>query len=115
MKQLRATLVVGDVGSKSCSQQLCASNQKRQVESAFHSHGGLAEGKGRKGGLSFPRGLDSKESAHSAGDLGSIPGLGGSPGGGLGNPLQYSCLENPHVAWQATVQRVAKSWTQLRD
>ena len=42
--------------------------------------------------------------------MGSIPGLGRSPGGGNGNPLQYSCLENPmdKVAWQATVHRVAK-------
>ena len=38
----------------------------------------------------------SKESAYKAGDLGSIPGLGRSPGGGHGNPLQYSCLENSH-------------------
>ena len=37
-----------------------------------------------------------KESECNAGDLGSIPGLGSSPGGGQGNPLQYSCLENPH-------------------
>ena len=37
-----------------------------------------------------------KESACNVGDLGSIPGLGRSPGGGHGNPLQYSCLENPH-------------------
>ena len=37
-----------------------------------------------------------KESACNAGDLGLIPGLGRSPGGGHGNPLQYSCLENPH-------------------
>ena len=37
-----------------------------------------------------------KKSACNAGDLGLIPGLGKSPGGGLGNPLQYSCLENPH-------------------
>ena len=44
----------------------------------------------------FPGGSDSKESACNAGDLGSIPGLGRSPGGGYGNPLQYSCLENPH-------------------
>ena len=36
------------------------------------------------------------KSACNAGDLGSIPGLGGSPGGGHGNPLQYFCLENPH-------------------
>ena len=41
-------------------------------------------------------GSDGKESTCNAGDLGSIPGLGRSPGGGHGNPLQYSCLENPH-------------------
>ena len=46
--------------------------------------------------MGFPGGLDSKESTCSAGDLGSIPGLGRSPGGGHGNPLQYSYLENPH-------------------
>ena len=46
--------------------------------------------------LSFPGGSDSKESACNEGDLGSIPGSGRSPGGGHGNPLQYSCLENPH-------------------
>ena len=44
----------------------------------------------------FPGGLGGKESSCNAGDLGSIPGLGGSPGGGHGNPLQYSYLENPH-------------------
>ena len=44
----------------------------------------------------FPDGSDGKESACNAGDLGLIPGLGRSPGGGHGNPLQYSCLENPH-------------------
>ena len=45
-----------------------------------------------------------------AGDVGSIPGLGGSPGGGNGNPLQCPCLENPidRGAWWATVQRVSK-------
>ena len=43
-----------------------------------------------------PGGSDSKESACHTGDLGSIPGLGRSPGGGHGNPLQYSCLDNPH-------------------
>ena len=46
--------------------------------------------------MGFPDGSDGKESADSAGDLGSIPGLGRSSGGGHGNPLQYSCLENPH-------------------
>ena len=46
--------------------------------------------------LGFLGGSDGKESACNAGDLGSIPGLGRSPGGGHGNPLQYSGLENPH-------------------
>ena len=48
-------------------------------------------------------------------DMGSIPGLGRSPGGGYGNPLQNSCLENPkdRGAWQATVHTVAKSQTEL--
>ena len=50
-------------------------------------------------------------------DMGSIPGSGGSPGGGNGNPLQCSCLENPmdRGAWQATVHRVTKSQTQLKQ
>ena len=46
--------------------------------------------------MGLPYGSDSKESACNAGGLGSIPGLGRSPGGGHGNPFQYSCLENPH-------------------
>ena len=45
--------------------------------------------------LGFPGGSDGKESACNAGDVGSIPGLGGSPGGGHGNLIQYSCLDNP--------------------
>ena len=44
----------------------------------------------------FPGGSDGKESSCNAGDLDLIPGLGRSPGRGHGNPLQYSCLENPH-------------------
>ena len=46
-------------------------------------------------GLSFPGGSDGEEPGCNAGDWGSIPGLGRSPGGGNGNPLQYFCLENP--------------------
>ena len=46
--------------------------------------------------VGFPGGLDGRESTCNAGDLGLICGLGRSPGGGHGNPLQYSCLENPH-------------------
>ena len=49
-------------------------------------------------------------------DLGSIPGLGRSPGGRHGNPLQYSCLENPvdRGAWQAAIHRVAKSRARMK-
>ena len=52
----------------------------------------------------FPGGSDCKESACNVGDPGSIPGLVRSPGEGNGNPVQYSCLENPmdRGAWQAT-------------
>ena len=61
----------------------------------------------------FPGGSDSKTSAYNAGDLGSIPVSGRSPGEGNSNPLQYSCLENPmdRGAWQATVHGVAESDT----
>ena len=67
--------------------------------------------------VSFPGSSVGKESAFNAGDLGSNPGLGRSPGEGNGNPLQYSCLENPmdRGAWWAIVHRVAKSRTQLSD
>ena len=46
--------------------------------------------------MGFPGGSDDKESAFNAGDLSSVPGLRRSPGGGLGTPLWYSCLKNPH-------------------
>ena len=59
----------------------------------------------------FPGGSEVKASASNAGDLGSIPGLGRASGEGNGNPLQYSCLENPmdRGAWWAMVHEVAKS------
>ena len=58
----------------------------------------------------FPDSLVGKESACSAGDLGSNPGSGRSPGEGNGNPLQYACLKNPmdRGAWWARVHGVAK-------
>ena len=64
----------------------------------------------------FAGGSDSKESTFSAEDPGSISELGKSPGEGNGNPLPYSCLENPidREAWRATVHSVAKSWTRLK-
>ena len=60
--------------------------------------------------------LSGKESTCNAGDPVSAPRSGRSPGGGHGNPLQYSCLENPmdRGAWRATVHRVTKGWTQLK-
>ena len=65
--------------------------------------------------VDFPAGSDGKESASNAGDLGSIPGSGTSAGDG--NPLQYSCLENPmdRGAWQAIVYGIAKSQTQMSN
>ena len=58
----------------------------------------------------FPCSSVGKESACNAGDLGSIPGSGRSPGEGNGNPLQYSCLENPmdRGAWQAIIHAVTR-------
>ena len=65
----------------------------------------------------FPGSSDSQVSAYNAGDPGSIPGSGRSPGEGNGNPLQYSCLENSMdgEAWWATVHGVTKSRTRLSD
>ena len=65
----------------------------------------------------FPGGSEVKASASYVGDPGSIPGSRRSPGEGNGNPLQYSCLENPMDggAWSATVHRVAKSQTRLSE
>ena len=65
----------------------------------------------------FPGSSVVKDPPANAGDLGSIPGLGRSPGGGHGNPLQYSCVWNPkdRGAWQATVRGAAKSRTRLSD
>ena len=60
--------------------------------------------------MGFPGGSDSKESACSVEDLGSIPGSGRAPGEGNGSPLQYSCLEDSldRGAWEATVHGVAE-------
>ena len=67
--------------------------------------------------MDFPDGSDGKASAYNAGDPGSIPGLGRSSGEGNGNPLQYSCLENPmdRGVLQATVQGVTKSRKRLSN
>ena len=67
--------------------------------------------------MCFPGGSEVKVSACNVGHLGSIPGSGRTPGGGNGNPLQYSCHGNPMDggAWQAADYGVAKSRTQLSD
>ena len=67
--------------------------------------------------MDFPGGSDGKASVYNAGDLGSSPELGRSPGEGNSNPLQNSCLENPMDggAWWATVHGVTKSQTWLSD
>ena len=64
----------------------------------------------------FPGGSASKESACDTGDWGSIPESGRSPGGGNGNPLQYSCLENPMDRGAGRLQSMGsqKSWTRLK-
>ena len=73
---------------------------KEQIESLFNQASQVA--------------LVVKNPPANEGDLGLIPGLGRYPGGGHGNPLQYSCLENPmdRGAWQATVHVVTKNQTQ---
>ena len=65
----------------------------------------------------FPGGSDGKDYAYNAGNPGSVPGSGRSPGEGNGNPFQYPCLENSMDggAWQAAVHGVPKSRTQLSD
>ena len=67
--------------------------------------------------MDFPGGSDGKTSVYNAGDPGLIPGSGRSLGEGNGNPLQYSCLENPmdRGAWLATVHGDTKSQTRLSD
>ena len=66
--------------------------------------------------LGIPQWLSDKEFAWNVGDVGSIHGSGRSAGGGHGNPLQYSCLENPmhRGAWRVMVHEVTKSWTWVK-
>ena len=77
------------------------------------SHSSLNSFKATSG---LPHWLSGKESTCNVGDVGSIPGSGRSPGGGRGNRLQCSCLENlmDRGAWQAIVHGVTKTWTWLK-
>ena len=67
--------------------------------------------------MGFPGGSKVKNPPANVGDMGSLPGLGRCPGGGNGNPFQYSCLENPmdQGAWRARAHGVAKSQTGFSD
>ena len=81
----------------------------------FNKIGQIFKSKLNNGALSlgFPGGTVVKNQPANVGDVGLIPGSGRSPGGGPGNPLQCSCLENPmdRCTWWATVHGVTKNWT----
>ena len=114
-------------GSVRCS--LRAHSQWSWLEDRDESAGPMEIAEGSRFWLSGRRGAspggirhltgssDSKESACNAGDPDLIPESGRSPGGGNGNPLQYSCLENPmeRGAWGATLHGITKSQTRLSD
>ena len=90
-----------------------------KVPVATHLHWALILS-GNAPGSAFPGGTSGKEpicQCRRHRDSGLIPGFGRSPGGGHSNPLQYSCLENPmdRGVWQATVHRVSKNQTQLKQ
>ena len=88
--------------------------RKREITSLIkmsrNFHAWLMEIENGTAVVGFPYSSICKDSACSAGDPGSIPGLGKSPGEGNGHPFQYACLENPmdRGAWQATVHGVAR-------
>ena len=100
-----------DTGGKKKNLTLCMPLPAQAGHAHFH-YWVIIKYKSDRG---FPSGSDSKESAYSAGYLGSIPGLGRFPREGNGNPLQYSCLENSmdRGTWQGTVHGIEKSWTRL--
>ena len=97
---LRDTASIRTLCCSSSPGVLALSNTDSSVETpaGLQVAGGVTHIKWNE--VSFPGGSDGKASACSAGDPGSIPGLGRSPGEGNGTPLQYSCLENP-VDWGA--------------
>ena len=92
-----------------CRQYDLVYRKPQGIPPPTHTHKPIRPNGDQRG---FPGGSDGKESACIAGDLGSIPGLGGYPGGGNGYPLQYSGLEN---SMDCIVHGVTKSWTRLSD
>ena len=96
------------------SLQFCPVRHGMRGYTGWWSNGTITLVPGFPGGTLVAENLPA--SGGDGGDLGLIPGLGRSPGGGHDNPLRYSCLENPmgRGTWQAVVQWVAKSWTRLK-
>ena len=92
-------------------QVCCEAAETRQCFTSAKTGWGRKQSLGKKY-TGLPWSLSGKESTCDAGDLGSVPGLGRSPGEGNGYPLQYSCLDNPidRGAWWATIHGVMKSW-----
>ena len=83
-----------------------------------HSHHEIWRGPRQQSwSIHLPCGSDSKDSAYNAGDLGLIPGSGRSPGEGNGNPLQYSCGENPmdRGAWRGTVHTLGRKESDMTE
>ena len=95
----------------------CYSAMKRNDSDTCNTLDGPQDNYAKYKKLVVPCGLEGKESGCNAGDSGSIPGLGRSPGEGNGYQLQYSCLENSmdRVALWAIFHGMAKSWTQLKE
>ena len=89
-------LLLGCAGCAYCPQKKGAASPQIKQTSLGHPHTQQLVNTGVPRPSPFiPSGSDDKESACNVGDPGSVPGLGRSPGGGQGHPLQYSCLENP--------------------
>ena len=97
-------------GCSACSERPVPTHPAQHTRSSSPSQSRGSEGK--QAGVVYitAKNSDGEESACSAGDAGLIPGSGRSPGGGRGNPLQHSCLENPtdRGAWRATVHGVSR-------
>ena len=107
-------------GEREADGWLAYSCSLRTVPPTLRMHCSFCFSPRMRWGFGFPWCLSSKKSAckaRDAGDSGLISGSRRSPGGGHGNPLQYSCLENPmdRGAWWAIVHGVAKSWRRVKQ
>ena len=94
----------------STGERICLQCRRPQFNSLFKKNPWRKDRVPTPGFLGYPGGSDGKESTYNVGDLGSIPGLRRCPGGGHGNPLQYSCMENTldREAWWAMTHGIAR-------